>query len=273
MVFHFFPSPLTKNLHFCASLGYYDRHQRNIFITPPPQKGQWQRKYASLAHPSIVAAINSLYDFENEQQAYARLAQFAKTFVTSTHAPHDAHSIILWIGGYEISAREKGQGFKGNFAMLSVSRTSNGKFTISASKIASELQFHPQRIRPKQTIPDWGHPILRDIKKKRIYFSLEEAVGELMRLHSQYPEISIPNPTRLFIMVYEKPAQKYKFSVHPLPDGTFIIEYKRNIKRKAPQQKIPENTKGYFSQKEKIRRAGKQSKRNASNIFSTPITQ
>lgn len=143
--------------------------------------------------------------------------------------------------------------------MLSIGKKGADKFTISATKINSELKFHPQRKRPKNKHPDWGHPILRDIHKKRLYFSLEEASHELARLHDEYPEVSIPDEHRLFIIVYgkglgEKPFQKYKFTVRPLPDGTFIIEYKENVKKQKIVIKIAENTEGYFSQKEKIRR-------------------
>jgi hypothetical protein len=236
------------------------------------------RVYASVKNPSINAALKSLYSFENKAQAQARLAQIKHDFVTSKQSfaqtppsKRDANNrIILWVHDYALTPEERNQGYVGNFAMLAIGKKDADKFTISATKINSELKFHPQRKRPKNKHPDWGHPILRDIHKKRLYFSLEEASHELARLHEEYPEVSIPDEHRLFIIVYgkelgEKPFQKYKFTVRPLPDGTFIIEYKENVKKQTQVTKIAENTDGYFSQKEKIRRTLKQKRINNRN--------
>ncbi len=228
---------------------------------------QKQRAYASVENPTINAAIKSLYSFVEQSQALARLAQIKRDFVTSRQVKtaKNSNSFILWVSGFAISEAEAEQGYKGNFALFSV-MPREGKFTISAKKIESELKFHPQSKRVKRKHPDWGHPILRDIKKKRLYFSMDEAVGELIRLHEEYPETSIPSEFGLLIIIYGKelaedvPVQKYKFSVRPLADGTFVIDYKENKKTAKPRPQPPRNAEGFFSQKEKIRRTMKKNR-------------
>lgn len=225
-----------------------------------------QRLYATLENPNVYAAVKSLYSFANEKQAIHKLQQLKKSFVTSKNGEDAKHSTILWIRGYEVNEGEQALGYKGNFASLSVGKCKNeDRYTINAIKIDSDLSFHPDRRRVKQRHPDWGQPILRDIKKKRAHSSLEKASNELRRLHKEYPEISIPSEHSLYIMLYEKlddsksPIQKYKFWVKPLPDGTYIIEYKRSKPKNLREQK-PKESKGYFSQKEKIRRSMKKQK-------------
>lgn len=244
---------------------------------------QRQRVYASMYNPTINAAVKSLFTFETERQAQARIKQIKHDFVTSKQGDNchpvfimksgnnnqkdhttqrvlGDNRVIIWIEDFALSKEKKLLGYKGNFAILSIAPKDGNRFTIVATKIDAELKFHPQRHRPKGKHPDWGHPILRDIQKKRIYFSLEEASGELARLHADYPTISIPAEHRLLIIIYgksfgEKPFKKYKFIVRPLPDGTFIIEYKENIPRTKIPNKIISTPDGYFSQKEKIRRS------------------
>jgi hypothetical protein len=221
--------------------------------------------YAMLENPVVYAAVKSLFSFANEKQATTKLQMLKRNFATSKKGGEAEHSIILWIRGYEINEGEQALGYKGNFACLSVSKCDDGRFTILATKINSELKFHPERRRVKQAHPDWGQPILRDIKKKRVYSSLEEASDELRRLHQEYPEISIPSEHSLYIMLYEKidgtksPIQKYKFLVRPLPDGGYLIDFKRQ-RPKDLRAKKPKEVKGFFSQKEKIRQTMKKQK-------------
>lgn len=142
---------------------------------------QRQRAYASLANPTIYAAVKSLYSFANLQQAERRLTQIKHDFVTSKQSEivTDANAIIIWIAGFEVSKEEKSAGYKGNFAILKSAPKEDDRFTISATKLFSDLKLHPQRRLTRQKHPNWGNPILRDIKKQRLYFSLEEVDNEL----------------------------------------------------------------------------------------------
>jgi len=231
---------------------------------------QKQKKNATAVHPSIKAVLKGLYRFANEEQALRRIHDLKEHFVTSKLSTGEAASpntAIIWIRGYEVTEKEAEEGFTGNYALIAPKKIGE-KYTVAAQKIASELKFHPQRKRPKQKHPDWGHPILRDIKKKRVYESIEQANSELMRLHEEFPEVSIPDENRLMIILYEKmegsksPVQKYKFNIMPLPEGGFIVQFARNnkpIKSKMPAG-TPGKDNGYFTSMVNLKRKKKPAK-------------
>lgn len=222
-----------------------------------------EKACATVKNAAINAAIKSLYSFDSEEQALARLEKIKNQFVISKQAKTSPNSqaVILWIANYSISKEERELGYKGNYAILSVAKKED-KFTINASKIESDISTHPQLKREKQRHPDWLHPILRGIKKKHLYFSLDEASQALAALHEQYPDISLPSEYQLWLMVYGKvdgeksPVNKYRFMVRPLPDGTFMIDYKLG---KKPETKVAE-PEGYFTNLVKVKRAMKASR-------------
>jgi len=227
-----------------------------------------QKKYATAGNPSINAVIKGLYRFASVDQARTRLKQLKDHFVTSKKAG-TGDGLTLWIRGFGITEAELAEGFMGHFAVVTIEKKAT-KFTLCATKLEAPLASHPQRKRPKQSHPDWGHPILRGIKKKRLFETMEEASHELMRLHEEFPEISIPAETQLMIILYEKvegsnsPVQKYKFEVKALPEGGFIINFARNERPKKPTAKklpalpgaAPAETenKGYFTAMVKLKR-------------------
>ena len=228
-----------------------------------PAKKLPQKKYANVGNPTINAVLKSLYRFATEQQALDRITQLKEYFVSSKHS-ESPNTAVIWVRGYEVTKEEKVQGYTGNYTIISCKKEED-KYTLTAVKLASELRFHPQRERPKQKHPDWGHPILRDIKKKRIYFSIEEAADELMRLHEQFPEVSIPDEHRLMIILYEKtsgvksPVQKYKFEVKAIPDGGFFIAFKRNNKPAKSKDASSQaaDVSGYFATMVKLKKRKK----------------
>ena len=219
-----------------------------------------QKKYATISNPSINAVLKSLFRFASEAQALDRIQQLKDHFVTSKQS-ESPKTAIIWVRGYALTEDEIGQVFTGNFAAISIKKTAE-KFTLNATKIPPELRLHPQRKRPQKSHPDWGHPILRQVKKKRIFNTIEEASNELNRLHAEFPEISIPDETRLLIIIYEKlegiksPVQKYKFEIKPLSEGGFFIDYKRNSPavKLPPSDKISPNENGYFSTMIKLKK-------------------
>lgn len=225
-----------------------------------------QKKYAAVGNPTINAVLKSLYRFETEAQALDRIGQLKEHFVTSKHtAPGQTpNAAIIWVRGYELTEQEQKGGYTGNYAHISC-KADGGKFTLHAVKLESDLRYHPQRKRPKKKHPDWGHPILRDIKKKRVFDSIEQAAKELQRLHEEFPEVSIPDETRLMIILYEKvegvksPVQKYKFEVKPIPQGGVFIDYRRNNKTKKSPPTTVQNTEntGYFTSMVNLKRKRK----------------
>lgn len=256
---------------------------------------QKERVYATVKNAVINAVVKQLFSFENEQQAISRLGKIKQQFVVSKQAKTspDSSKVILWIEGYHINKADKELGYKGNFAILSIAKIED-RFTITATKIESDVCTHPKRKKEKQNHPDWGHYILRNIKKKCLYFSLDEAKQDLATLHAEYPEISIPAEYHLWLMVYgtvageKSPVNKYRFIVRPLPDGTFVIDYKiasvpqpyekskKSFKKNTPKVNaqsniILEKTDGYFASLIQVKRSMKAYK-NKATIRKPPET-
>jgi hypothetical protein len=85
--------------------------------------------------------------------------------------------------------------------------------------------------------------------------SFSQAQEEMMRIHEEYPEISIPLTNKLYIIIYSKehkpPVQKYLLEIKTLDEGGFFIEFGENNyqapatpqKEESPEE-IPQ---GYFT--------------------------
>ncbi|MFW0778024.1 MAG: hypothetical protein ACN2B6_09945 [Rickettsiales bacterium] len=208
-------------------------------------------QYATIGHPSVAAITEGHFRFASKKQAQEKLAAILSGFILSKKSK--TAKPILWIKGFAITPEEHAEGCLGNFAKLSVTPRDD-HYTVVAEKMAMKLDQHPQRKRPKRQHPDWGHPILRSVKKKRRYDDASEAHEELMRLHQDYPEISIPGEGQLHIIIYEptayrkKPIQKYTLKVKPTDDEKFVIQYRKNtyIKKKDPRKK-KETAIGFFT--------------------------
>jgi hypothetical protein len=163
-----------------------------------------ERIVATEAHPIIDACTHELFRLETDEQAIKRLENIAHNFIIAKkQLEEDQFSVSLWIKGYSVSKEEKEQGYLGNFATLRYRKT-GAKLTIYAEKDEVELKLHPQKKREKQKHPNWGHPLLRQIKKELKYTEPEEPQELFMRLHEQFPETSIPCTNKLYLMVYSK---------------------------------------------------------------------
>lgn len=240
------------------------------------------RRYATAMHPTIGAVLAGTYRFASEDQARQQLQIFRDHFVLSRHQNEEAgeNGIILWIKGYAITPDEKKGGYTGNYALIGIKKTPEGKFSLTATKLESELKYHPQRQRPKHKHPNWGHPILRSVKKKRIYPTVEAAQAELQLLHEEYPEVTIPLTNKLYLIIYSRqetpPAQKYVLETKVDEEGGFYIdaypnEYKGGKDAPAAQQgdeaqadeaKQPE---GYFTSMVALKRSRKKPPAGATN--------
>ncbi len=210
-----------------------------------------QRKYATILHPTIEAVVHALYRYPTHAKAAERLAQVRQHFVLAKdqpESPPDHPRILLWIKGYEVTPTEADQGFSGHYAELTVTTTDKGLFTISASKVLRPLASHPQKKRPKARHPNWGHPVMRAVKKQKRYATLEEATAELELLHTEFPEVSIPGQGKLFIIIYEKreagarPTHKIALELKTHPAGGYIICWRDNQKITRPSSKQPPGT-------------------------------
>jgi hypothetical protein len=203
------------------------------------------KRLATEIHPTIQAVINGLFRFEKKSQAVDRVEAIRNYFVVSNKLPKgDEENVLkLWIRGYAIDPEEEKNGYLGNYAAIKVKEI-DGKFSLIAEKQRIALKYHPQRKRPKQQHPDWGHPALRLVKKGYRFETIEEAQKVLNQLHEEYPLVSIPNVAKLYIIIYSAalgiipPIQKFVLEIKPSRDGGYYIEYNQNKYNKDASAKV-----------------------------------
>ncbi len=236
------------------------------------QKQENIKRYASTRHPTIAAAIAGTYSFTDIEKARQHLSVLSEHFVLSRQQEGGGdQGIILWIKGYELTGQEKKDGFTGNFACISIVSKGDGKFTLKTDKVASELKYHPQRKRAKHKHPNWGHPILRSVKKQRIYPTVEHAQNELQLLHEEYPDVTIPLTGKIYVIIYGRqykpPAKKWILEIKVHDEGGFYIDAVPNDYQ-APQERSKQppgmeeeaadkSQQGYFTSMVELKRAKK----------------
>jgi len=210
----------------------------NITLKKPEAPARKPR-FASLDQPVIEAATQGLFRCSTLEQASEWLERITQQFIISKQQPEERDestpSIVLWIKNYERTPDEESQGFLGNYALMQCTPTDDGKYTIMAEKLETELKYHPQRKRQIHRHPNWGHPILRKIKKGRVYPSAEDVQADLQKLHEEYPDTTIPCTQKLYLMIYGKaepgksPVRKYVFNTKVHEDGGYCVEYEENM--------------------------------------------
>ncbi len=228
--------------------------------------------YASLNHPVINAVANSLFSFKERKKAEERLESIREQFVLSKKKSAentDSNPTTMWVRGYKITEEERKQGYFGNFAIIYIDKTKRDTFTLCMKKVEQKVKYHPQRERPKHKHPNWGHPILRYIKKGKKYTSVEDANDDLRLLHEEFPDGTIPAVGRLFIMIFGKNNNgksgviKYILDIKPSDNGECYIHYKEkadNNKAVKSTKNKPQKAIGKFSSAEKIRQKKKRNK-------------
>ncbi|MDE3059544.1 MAG: hypothetical protein KGJ06_00865 [Pseudomonadota bacterium] len=195
------------------------------------------KKLAFSNTPTIEAVTEQALRLASEEQAIEWLEMLEHHFIVSRHQIDEKtkrKSLILWIKGYEVTKEEKAKGYLGNFAAITYKQVNN-KWTLYPTKMYVELAQHPQRkYQNNAKHPNWGHPILRSIQKKKTYETIEAAEADLMKLHEQFPMASIPAKKRFYLMIFSrdtdrnKPVKKYVFEIKVLPEGGFYIDFKLN---------------------------------------------
>jgi hypothetical protein len=195
---------------------------------------------ATLKQPTIEAILGGHFRFATKEQAIERLKAVRESFHVSK-VPQDEKpnplELKLWIRGYGLTSEAREEGYLGHFALLRVARAPEEKWTIEASLLNVDKKFHPQRRQTTQKFPNWGHPILRDVKRGRVHSTVESAQGELQRLHEAYSETTIPLTNKLYFMVYGKPkpgkppVEKWVLEIKAREEGDFIITHVPNMHR------------------------------------------
>ncbi|MCA3269969.1 MAG: hypothetical protein INF44_06440, partial [Thalassospira sp.] len=115
----------------------------------------------------------------------------------------------LWVRGFALTPEQEKARFMGNFAVLRLQPINpDDRWTIAAEKLERPLAAHPQKARLKLHHPNWAHPIMASIRKKKLYDDINDARAALDKLHHEFPTVSIPGPDKLAILVYSKSAAK-----------------------------------------------------------------
>lgn len=206
------------------------------------------RKYATATHPTIEALIHTLYRYPTPEKARERFDHLCKHFVLSKEQPEstpESPAAQMWIKGFAVTEDEAAKGFTGQFAEIRIVQTEKGQYTLTATRVEKPISSHPQKKRLVSKHPNWGHPVMRAVKKQKRYETLEEATAELELLHSEFPDVSIPGVNKLYIIIYEKregiarPTHKIALELKPHTEGGFVISWRDNEKPAKPKSKLP----------------------------------
>jgi hypothetical protein len=202
--------------------------------------------YAHHKTHAVHAVLNGYYHFASEEQAMRQLQILCDTFLMSRYKahPHTPKCVVMWIRGYGLSDEDRKNGVLGHFAMISCHKVAADKWSFNVKKLVDDAP-HPQKRRTPQQHPNWGHPILRSVEKKKVYPTIEAAQGELVLLQQEYPHVAVPGAGCLFIAIYERGEDKkarrvkrYVLEIEPLKEGGYVIA----AKEKKPKPKTPAKT-------------------------------
>lgn len=225
-----------------------------------------KRKLANIQGPIMEAITGGHYRLPDEAAAIEKIDWLKTQYIVSRQGEEEEFkqpALVMWVRGWEISEAEKKKGYFGQFALVSYKKLKDKSYTLTANKIEMDLKQHPERrySAKKQQHPNWGHPVLREIKKGKTYTSVKAAEAKLEALHKEYPNASIPGAGKLYLMIFtrakdsKKPLTKFVFEIEALPEGGCKIDwyentYKPSDKKKqdlADKMDDPEHTEGFFA--------------------------
>lgn len=216
------------------------------------------KKYASINHPVISALLDNGYKLPTYESAIELLNKIKDTFTISKGYEEilPEGKLKLWIRGYLLTEQERELGAVGNMCQLEIAKQNDGSHTISATKEELAPSKHPIRKRKNANMPNWGHPVLRQIKKDHVYNKFESAAEDLYNLHQEFPDTTIPGRDKLDLMIYSrKPGEdperkKYRLQIKPLAKE-FVIEIieKKPSKPKESSKKDDSDIVGKFTAK------------------------
>ena len=212
--------------------------------TTPPKTTKFRPRIATVDDPMIGAVADAFFRFESQKQAAEKLAHISKHYIRAKDQEPD--SLRLWIRGFAVTPEEKSDGYRGHFARITIAAIDSGRFTLKAEKLIVELDRHPQKERPKERHPNWGHPIMRAVQTGKHFPSISVARCQLIELHEEFPDVTIPGKDKLHVMVYNRtlregdndnPIQKITLTITPLDDGSAKLVVKKPSARKKPATK------------------------------------
>ena len=258
-----------------------------------------RKRLGDIRDPLIQAVVQGLYRFADENAALRKIEDFKRQFVMSKrfaaitditnfdadnlppppedpeNVVDDPNAITLWVRGLDMTQDEEAAGGLGNFARIYITVGDDAVYTLTITKLNIPARYHPQRKREKQRHPDWGHPIMRNIRKQKMYATIEAAEHELNQLQMEYPDVCTPGKGKLFIMVYQKdgesdrPVRRHVLEIRAAHDGSFYVHAEaQKPLNKAPKRSVEnpgetvkpdsdKGSKGYFSSMVMVKRRRK----------------
>jgi hypothetical protein len=200
------------------------------------------KNYATMQSPVIQAIANEMYRLESAMEAGFRVVRLSQQYIVAKkQIPNkDYPSVILWIKGFALREQDAKQGVIGHFALITYKKIGE-RYTLFATKMDVPAKEHPQRALVIRGNPNWSHPVLRAVRKGKRYPTAEAAQAELALLHEHYPNVTIPTPGALYMMIYcaDRPARermvKHILTIHPdEAKGGYAIDIKENPRKSRP---------------------------------------
>jgi len=197
------------------------------------------KEVAGLNDPTIEAIVGGLFRFSRESQAVSLLQRLSKNFLISDDQepvqPSGCPTLKIWIHGFSVTESEQEKGFLGHFARLTIKKLDGGKVTIVAEKISSSLSNHPMKKIPKRQNPNSGHRLVRAAARGKVYESIEQLRTEMLEMHEEFPETTIPGNDKILFMLYSRtstpPLRKVRLSIAPISSGGYKLELADYIKK------------------------------------------
>jgi hypothetical protein len=225
-----------------------------------------KKELAGLSDPTFEAIVGGLFRFASESQAVSLLQRLSKNFqihdeqepITAGECP----TLTMWIHDFSVTEEEREKGFTGHFARLIVQKLEGGKFTIVAEKLKLPLAKHPMKRLPKRRNPNYGHHLVRGATRGKVYETIEELRSQLLQMHEESPETTIPGQDKIYFMLYSRkttpPLKKVKLKIAAVATGGYKLELTDYVKSHGSSdpavQKPESETVGKFSSMVKLQR-------------------
>lgn len=215
-----------------------------------PAAAKGKSRIATMKDAAVAAAVEGRFRFATEQQAQETLDKICSRFIISKDSPVPNESgkhteIKIWIRGYDVTDEEKDKGARGNYALIKIKRVNGGRYALVAEKLNIDIGHHPEKERPKARHPNWGHPVLRAVLAEKKFDTLEKAYSQLMALHYEYPETTIPGADTLHVMVYSHksdhsmPIERVVVKIKVLSEGGVQLSLKGKGQKKTEMKEAP----------------------------------
>lgn len=197
-----------------------------VKITPVP---------ASLGHVLIEHTVQGEWYFATQKQAFTKLQEIAKHFLTEPVADFDvpSSSLVVWIKNYDLTPADRTRGMMGKFAQIQVGMGDDGFWTLVARPLPVAIWRHPQRSK-RSKYPSPSNPVLKMVKAGHVFKSQEAAQDALSALHEGYPSATTPGISKMNVSMMTRDTegnplkQRFVLTVTPAPEGKqgFVISEK-----------------------------------------------